>query len=203
MITVEKIISFDMDQNCFLVYDENKTGVLIDPGFDTFKILKACEGIKITHILLTHCHYDHIFSVNELRGHKKVVCSRKCSENMGRASMNLSAGLGKAFTVEPAEIILDDADTVTIGTMTFKAIATPGHTNCCMCYLVEDCLFAGDTLFRQNVGRWDLPSGNEKELQSSIRNKLYTLPDETKVFCGHGADTNIGYEKKFNFYVSE
>ena len=71
MINIEKIVSFDMDQNCYLVYDDNKNGFLIDPGFDTLKILKAIEqiGVNVSHILLTHCHYDHIYSVNELRGH--------------------------------------------------------------------------------------------------------------------------------------
>lgn len=193
-----------MDQNCYLVYDDNKNGFLIDPGFDTLKILKAIEqiGVNVSHILLTHCHYDHIYSVNELRGHKKLVCGEKCSENIGRTSRNLSASFGAPFTVEPADIIVSDNEEITIGDIKIKCIASPGHSECSFCYLVDNMLFAGDTLFCRNVGRWDLPSGDEQSLRDSIKQKLYTLPDNTKVFSGHGADTEIGYEKKYNFYVT-
>ena len=205
MINIEKIISFDMDQNCYLVYGDSKEGFLLDPGYDTMKILKACEKscVNVTHFLLTHCHYDHIYSVNELRGHKKLICGEECSKNMGKASYNLSAGVGMPFTVEPADLTVSDGSDFVIGGMKIKAISTPGHTSCCFCYLVEDCLFSGDTLFRQNVGRWDLPTGDENTLKRSIKEKLFLLPDDTKVYCGHGADTTIGYEKKYNFYVSE
>lgn len=203
MIYIEKIISYDFDQNCYLVYDENKNGFLVDPGFDTLKILKKIEDLKVNaeYIFLTHCHYDHIFGVNELRGHKKLVCGEKCSENIGNIKMNVSAGIGSPFTVAPADITVSDGTDIQIGDMKIHCIATPGHTNCGFCYLVEDALFSGDTLFLRNVGRWDLPGGNEAELKDSIRNRLFSLPEDTRVFCGHGGDTSIGYEKKYNFYV--
>lgn len=203
MIHVEKIISFNFDQNCYLVYDENKNGFLVDPGFDTLKILKKIEELNVNagYILLTHCHYDHIFSVSELRGHKKLVCGEKCSENIGSLGMNLSAGIGSPFTVAPADIIVSDESEFIIGDMKIRCIASPGHTDCGFCYMVEDMLFSGDTLFLRNVGRWDLPSGDENTLKKSIREKLFSLPDNTRVLCGHGGDTTIGYEKKYNFYV--
>ena len=78
---------------------------------------------------------------------------------------------------------------------------TPGHTNCGVCYLMGNHIFVGDTLFLRNCGRWDLPTGDEMTLRKSIKEKLYTLPDDITVHCGHGSDTAIGYEKKFNFYV--
>lgn len=204
MINIEKIVSYDFDQNCYLVYEDKNNAVLIDPGFDTFKILKACEenGVNVTHIFITHCHYDHIYSVNELRGHKKVVCSKRCSENMGKASYNLSAGMGIPFIVEPADITVSDGEKIVIGNMEIKAIETKGHTDCGFCYLIEDSLFTGDTLFKQNVGRWDFPTGDEQTLYKSIREKLYVLDENVKVYPGHGADTSIGYEKKFNFFVN-
>ena len=202
-MNIEKIISYDMDQNCYLVYDDNKKGFLIDPGFDTFKILKRIEelGVSADYILLTHCHYDHIYSVNELRGHRKVVCGAKCSENLKNTAVNLTKSIGEPFIVETPEVIVSDGEVIQIGDIKIKCIATPGHTDGGFCYLADGCLFAGDTLFKRNVGRWDLPGGDENALKDSIKNKLFTLADDTKVFCGHGADTEIGYEKKFNFYV--
>lgn len=205
MINIEQIISYDNNENCYLVYNKDNQGFLIDPGIDSFKILKKCDelGVLVTHILLTHCHYDHIFSVNELRGHKKLVCGQLCSENIGNVSVNLSDAIGQPFTVEPADIIVSDNSDIEINGIKIHCIATPGHTNCGFCYLVDDVLFSGDTLFLRNVGRWDLPGGSEGTLKQSIRERLFTLPDNTRVFCGHGDNTSIGYEKKFNLYVGE
>lgn len=205
MIKYEKIISFDMDQNCFMVYDdENMQGILIDPGFDTAKILKATEekGVFITHILLTHCHYDHTYSVNELRGSKKLVTGKECAENIQNSNISLTFTTGNAYTIEAPDIILSDNEEIILPGIKIKAIEAPGHTNCCMCYLIGDVLFSGDVLFKRNVGRWDLPTGDGELLKKSIREKLYALPDETVVMCGHGSDTTIGYEKKFNFFVN-
>ncbi len=193
-----------MDQNCFLVYGDDKKGILIDPGLDTLKILKTVEekGVSVGYIFLTHCHYDHSFSVNELRGHKKLVCSERCSYNIGKANKNLSAAVGMMFEIEPADVVLSDGDIITIGEITVKAIETPGHTDCGMCYLIGESLFSGDTLFRRNIGRWDLPTGDGNVLVNTIKTKLYSLPENTVVYCGHGSDTTIGYEKKFNMYVN-
>ena len=187
-MNIEKITSYEMDQNCYLVYDENGTGFLIDPGADTMKILQAMEksGANITHILLTHCHYDHIYSVNELRRGRILVASAECSKHIGERSMNLSAS----------------CEEMKIGTMCVKMIKTPGHTSCSVCYLTDGALFSGDTLFKRNVGRWDLPTGNNTALVKSIRERIFTLPLKTKVYPGHGFATDIEYEKKFNLYLS-
>ena len=205
MAEIVKIISFDMDQNCYLVYDnESKEGFLIDPGADTFKILKTIEekNVNVTAILLTHCHYDHVFSVNELRSGRKLVASNECSENIRNTKRSLSFVTGDEFVIEEPEIIMSDGEERCISGINVKMIKTPGHTECSVCYLIDGVLFSGDTLFLRNVGRWDLPTGNEELLRKSIKEKLYTLPDETVVMCGHGSDTTIGYEKKFNFFVN-
>ena len=203
-MNIEKITSYEMDQNCYLVYDETGTGFLIDPGADIMKILKAMDksGANITHILLTHCHYDHIYSVNELRRGRILVASAECSKHIGERSMNLSASCDDPFIVAPADRILADGEEMKIGTMCVKMIKTPGHTSCSVCYLTDGALFSGDTLFKRNVGRWDLPTGNNTALVKSIRERIFTLPLKTKVYPGHGFATDIEYEKKFNLYLS-
>ncbi len=205
MLNIAKIISFDMDQNCYLIYGDSKKGALIDPGKAYQKILNKIDelGVEVEYIILTHCHYDHTESVNRLRGHKKLVCSSECDRNIRSSKYNLSAFAGDAFEIDGADIILDDGDSITIDGIELKAIATPGHTDGGMCYLVENNLFSGDTLFKRSIGRWDFPTGDGELLQRSIKEKLYTLPDDVTVYPGHGESTTIEYEKKFNMYVTE
>lgn len=204
MINVKKIVSIEMDQNCFLVYGDDKKGILIDPGLDTFKILKAVEevGVSVECILLTHSHFDHSFGVKELRGHKKLICSEKCSFNITKQSINLSAAFGQPFVLEKADITLSDGEKIIVGEMEITAIETPGHTDGGMCYLIGNMLFSGDTLFKRTVGRSDFPTGDADVLINSVKTKLFSLPDETEVFPGHGENTSVGYEKKFNMYVN-
>ncbi len=202
-MNIEKIVSIDMDQNCYLVYDDNKIGAIIDPGFDAFKILKTIEEKKVDckYILLTHCHYDHTHSVNELRGHKTVIGTSECDKNIRKSSYNLSDFTGNPFIIDGLDKIVEDGEEFSVGDIKFTAIKTPGHTDGSVCFLAEDNLFSGDTLFLRSVGRWDFPTGSGKTLVRSIRQKLYTLPDNINVFPGHGEKTTIGYEKKFNMYV--
>lgn len=204
MITIDKIISFDMDQNCYLVYGDDKKGILIDPGLDTLKILKTIEekNVDVSYILLTHSHFDHSYSVKELRGHKKLVCSKNCSFNITKESRNLSLMTGEPYTLDEADVILSDGDILEVGELRIQAIETPGHTDGGMCFLIDGKLFSGDTLFKRTVGRCDFPTGDGEVLINTIKTKLYTLPDETEVFAGHGENTTIGYEKKFNMYVN-
>lgn len=197
---IKTIISYEMDQNCYLI-TKNGQGILIDPGLDTFKILKETEDISINYILLTHCHFDHLYSLNEIRGEKSVVGTKNCSFNMIRPEINLAAPdvLPKAS----CDIMMEDNGEMDFDGIKVKCINTPGHTNGSCCYLIENCLFSGDTLFLENVGRCDLPTGDFKELEKSIRNKIYTLDDDTVVYPGHGIETTVGHEKKYNGFVTE
>lgn len=194
---IKRIVSEEMDQNCYLVSKGNK-GILIDPGIDTFKIIKETQGFEINYILLTHCHYDHIYSVNELRKSKIVAGSKVCSDNIINPKITLIDS--EQNFERGCDIIFTDGEEKVLDGIKVKGIYTPGHTGCGICYLIEDNLFSGDTLFFGSVGRCDLPTGNAYELKNSIMNKLYVLPEETKVFPGHGRSTSIGYEKKNNLY---
>jgi len=193
---IKKIITYEMDQNCYLIKNGDK-GILIDPGIDTEKILKDTEDIEINYILLTHCHYDHVFSCNFME--KKIVGSLNCSENL----KNPSIVLCNVSIENGCDIILKDNEEKEFDGIKVKCIYTPGHTNGCVCYMIGDNLFSGDTLFKRSIGRCDLPTGNLQKLEKSIRSIIYKLNDDIVVYPGHGEATTIGYEKKNNFYFTE
>ncbi len=198
----------ETNENTWLVYDENtKNGVIIDPGCALGQIEEMIEeaGVKVRYILITHCHYDHIMSLIPLKEKicASIVSGDKGSINIGDPDINLTEyGLGKKIENIHADIVLKDGESLILDGLEIKCIYTPGHTNCGVCYLIGNDLFCGDTLFLRSCGRWDLPTGNQDVLFNSIREKLYTLPDKTVVHSGHGHDTEIGYEKKFNFCVT-
>lgn len=195
------------DENTWLVYDETtKNGVVIDPGCKTEAIKSMIDeqGVNVKYILLTHCHYDHIMSLiplKELTG-ALIVTGDKGSINIGDPDINLTAmGLGYKIEDVRADVVLGDGEALILDSVEIKCIYTPGHTNCGVCYLAGNELFCGDTLFLRSFGRYDLPTGDVNQLMNSIKTKLYTLPEETAVHPGHGKDTSIGYEKKYNFFV--
>ena len=193
------------DENTYFII-ENHEAIVIDPGVSYEKILSNIYDIKIKYILLTHCHYDHIGSVNKLIScfDAKICCTEECAENIKNVNISLTQmGLGKPEIIENAHIIFNDGDEFDFSGNKIKVIKTPGHTSCSVCYMIEDNLFTGDTLFFQNVGRWDLPTGNGETLIKSIKEKIYSLDDDITVYPGHGNKTSVGYEKKFNFYVNE
>ncbi len=197
---IKTIVTEKMDQNCYLIKKGVK-GILIDPGIDTLKILKETEGIEIKYILLTHCHFDHSFSVNDLRGGKMVVASKECGSNILSQKIALSTAV--SLVTAPIDIIMEDGEEKDFDGINVKCIKTPGHTSGSVCYMIENNLFSGDTLFRRSVGRCDLPTGNYDELEKSIKDKIYKLDENVIVFPGHGEKTTIGFEKKYNAYVTE
>ena len=199
--------NYHNDENTYLLY-ENGTGVVIDPGNSDIEIAGFAKenNIEIKYILLTHCHYDHIEFLEKLRekSSAKIVCGEKCAENVVNPRMNLSIfGLGYELSPKAPDIILADGEVFNAGSMEIKCVYTPGHTNCSVCYILDEKIFSGDTLFLRNCGRWDLPTGDEATLVKSIREKLYALDDAMGVYPGHGRETTIGYEKQFNMFIKE
>ena len=204
---IKRLNNYYTDENTYLVYDGDDA-VVIDPGYKTDGILKAAadENTEIKYILITHCHYDHIEFLEELREKTgaKLVSGTNGAENVQNPDINLTlAGLGRAVIAKAPEVVLQDNEILDVGSMKIKCIYTPGHTSCGVCYMIEDHVFTGDTLFLRNCGRWDLPTGEEETLLKSIRERLYTLDDGMKVHPGHGEMTEIGYERKFNLFVKE
>lgn len=204
---IEAVNNYQTDENTYIVF-ENDKAVVIDPGSEADAVIKKAKELKaeIEYILITHCHYDHITGLEDLRKitGAKLVSGSRASENIQKPEINLSAfTLPYTIKAKPSDIIMSDGESLILCDMKFECIYTPGHTDCGVCYKTDGALFSGDTLFLRNVGRSDLPTGNAAVLEKSIREKLYTLPDDTSVYPGHGAPTSIGYEKSFNFFVSE
>ena len=197
---IKRIVSMQMDENCYLLIN-GKDAVLIDPGEDTFKIISECEGYNVKYILLTHCHFDHIYSLEELKGHRTVLGSFNLMRNITDQKITFLPSCEKLEG--KIDGFFKDGEVKNLCGMDIKCIYTPGHTDCSACFYAENYLFSGDTLFSGSVGRWDFRTGNINELEASVRNKLYSLPDETLVYPGHGDRTTIGNEKKNGFFKED
>ena len=193
--------------NCYFVYREGTNDVIFfdpaDKGGYIYETLKE-KNLHVKGILLTHAHFDHIWGCNELRElsgapiyayeEEKVLCED--------AVTNVSEQVGRPYTVIP-DRYLKDGEEITIAGITCRLIATPGHTvgSCCYYFKDDGILIAGDTLFQESVGRTDLATGSTGTLVRSIKDKLFILPDDTKVYPGHGDITTIGHEKQYNPFV--
>ncbi len=193
---IEKYIFRQMDQNCYLLIDDDKSlAYIIDPGEKHPDMEESIEkqGLKIPYILLTHGHYDHIAAGEYYRKKygAKICCGRADQAMLGDIDLNLSVNFGDALSYQ-ADLLLSDGDEV--GQSGIKVIACPGHTPGGMSYLIGNYLFTGDTLFRDSCGRWDLPGGNLNDLLKSLA-RLFKLDDDIDFFPGHGSSGDLGYEK--------
>lgn len=190
--------------NCYFVYDEDKKeALLFDPAVDGKGINAALtrNGITVAGIFLTHGHFDHILGANELREETatKIYASELEEDVLLSSDLNVSDQTGRACTVKP-DVLLKDGEEVTVAGIKVKMISTPGHTHGSCCYYFEEAgiLISGDTLFAESCGRTDLPTGSGGTLDRSIKEKLMKLPDEVKIYPGHGEDSTIGHERKYN-----
>lgn len=195
--------------NCYFLFrEETKKAIVIDPADNGKLIFEKLtqNGFSVEAILLTHGHFDHIWGSNELRelSGAKIYALDKEQTLCEDVKNNLSAMVGRAYTVVPDEYVKDGAELI-FDHISLKVIETPGHTIGSCCYYVEKAgiLISGDTLFQESTGRTDFPTGSMSSIVRSIREKLFVLPDETKVYPGHGDSTTIGYEKKYNPFVVE
>lgn len=191
--------------NCyFLENTDTQEVILTDPGDCPFDIQKRIKdmGCHLTAILLTHGHFDHITAVPELKKaypEAKIYACAAEKSLLADASINCSAMLGRACTVEP-DMLVSDGDQFEIAGLKIQVIATPGHTagSCCYYLPEEKLLLSGDTLFEGSIGRTDLPTGNMGKIRESLAKLLSRLPEDTDVFPGHGNATTIQYEKRYN-----
>ena len=153
-------------------------------------------------VLLTHAHFDHIGAVDAVRDafHIPVYVHKEEADWLGDATVNGSQifMMNRSITAKPADHIIDAEGTLTIGSFNFEIFETPGHSPGSISYYSKEAnaVFSGDVLFQMSIGRTDLPGGSFAELIGSIEEKLFVLPDETAVLCGHGPETSIGFEKK-------
>mgnify|MGYP000088294956 CR=1 FL=1 len=209
MMRVERIVVGALETNCYLVScDETGEAVVIDPGAEPERILRAVEkaGARVVAIVNTHGHFDHIAANGPLKDvtHAEVWVHPSDADMLTDGNLNGSALLfGIPQTVPPADRFLDDGCEVRFGNLKIKVLHTPGHSPGSVSLLVEGHLFCGDTLFRGSIGRWDLPGGSFQTLMRSIRDKLLPLGDEVAVHPGHGPETTIGWEKRHNPFLTD
>ncbi|EGW40377.1 MBL fold metallo-hydrolase [Desulfosporosinus sp. OT] len=196
-----------MGANCYLyACMESKQAVIIDPGADGKRIYNWVleKGLKVNYILLTHGHVDHIGAVDELRGllgEVSVGIHAGDEEMLTDAKKNLSSYLGSNVVLQSADFLLQDGQELSIGQQRLKVISTPGHSPGCVCFLSAEGLFSGDTLFAGSIGRTDFPGGSLDQLLKGVKEKLLVLPENTKVYPGHGEATTIAEEKRDNPFL--
>ena len=191
-----------MGVNTYLIWNSNNEGLIIDPAFsgnDLISFIKE-KNIKITKILNTHGHFDHIGGNDFFSDYFDVdiAIHKEDAKMITDPKLNLSVFSGKEIKSKPAKIILEDNQIIKLGNKKIRVIDTPGHSGGSVSFLIDDFLFSGDTLFYLSIGRTDLPGGNYKTLANSIEKKLFKLADEIQVFPGHGKFTFIGDEKVEN-----
>ena len=201
MEIIKKVVGL-LGANCYIIRNETEA-VVIDPGGNPELIYPVIGRRKLLHIINTHGHYDHIGANNDLKSRydTKLACHRDEYQVLVNPELNLSEMVEIPFISVMPDILLNEGDKLEIGGIPIEVLHTPGHTKGSISLKVGKALFSGDTLFFRSVGRTDLPMGSFKELEKSIREKLYTLPDETIVYTGHGENTTIGEEKKYNEFV--
>jgi glyoxylase-like metal-dependent hydrolase (beta-lactamase superfamily II) len=193
--------------NCYILGCEStKEGLVIDPGSEPKRILDmvARMGLKVTTIVNTHAHVDHIGANLEVKNATGAdLLIHEADEPYMKSSLkNLT--LLSPFSAKPGQPdrLLKDGDSVFVGQeISLEVIHTPGHTPGGICLYGDGILFTGDTLFSGSIGRTDLPGGNLETLIASIREKLLTLPEDTLVYPGHGPSSTIGDERSSNPFL--
>ena len=204
MIQIEQIRTGVIQENCYLVYNEEAL-LIIDPGAEAAKLIQEITrlGKKPAAILLTHTHYDHIGAVEELRHHYQIPVYVSPLEQawLSNPILNLS-GLGRHddianIIVQPVEHEFKLTD-YEIGGMKFSVVPTPGHSIGSVSFVFDDFVVVGDALFKGSIGRTDLHTGDMQQLLHSITTYLFTLPEEFPVYPGHGDATTIQHEKATN-----
>ncbi len=192
--------------NCFILgCEDTREAVVIDPGDDPDRILMtlAKEKLTVKYLIDTHGHFDHVGAnrrMKEVTGAELAIHPDDVPMLAQLARSAASFGLSAENSPEP-DLLLNEGDFVSFGNITLKVIHTPGHSRGGICLYTPGHLFAGDTLFAGSIGRTDLPGGDYDTLIASIKQKLLNLPDDTRVYTGHGPETTIANEKRMNPFL--
>lgn len=192
--------------NCYILGCEQKReAVVIDPGGEAERILMelAKHELTLRHIINTHGHFDHVGANGRLKKatDAPILIHAQDAPMLTQLSQAAASWGLTAEDSPPADRRLEDGDTVVFGTINLKVIHTPGHSPGGISLFTDGSVFVGDTLFAGSVGRTDLPGGNPEVLKNSIRQKLFPLGDDVKVYPGHMHTTTIGEERRHNPFV--
>ena len=211
MIQIQGFVFNPFEENTYILYDETKECIIIDPGCsnpseqaDMVQFIKD-ENLKPAKLLNTHCHIDHVFG-NSFIAKKYNLGLEIHKEDLqtlhSLPQVSHLYGLKAEESVEPS-VFLNEGDKIKFGNSSLDILFTPGHSPGSICFVSHEDKFVigGDVLFHGSIGRTDLPGGNHETLLNSIREKLFVLDDDFTVFPGHGGETAIGFEKKNNPFL--
>ena len=212
MLKIEKFVVNPLGENSFVMYDETGECIFIDPGFyyeeEFQEIRDFITENKLTPVKIvnTHCHFDHIMGVEFIRNEYGIHFEAQADDAFWVEKV---VDQGRMFgfemkPVNPIDSFLSEKEKVKFGNTELQVIHVPGHSpgHVCLYNSTAGVLVAGDVLFYGSIGRTDLPGGDYPTLISGIKNKLFALPDETVVYCGHGPETKLGFEKRTNPFLT-
>ena len=203
-----RIRTFPFDENIYIYYDKQiLDACIIDPGgsFEKIREFVNSKKLKVKSVILTHGHADHIGALQEIIDHYKdieVIAAKREKKILNSPAYNLTINFGMKNTSFEATRYVEDGDTYQIGGQTLKFILTPGHTSGSMCVFDGEIMFTGDTLFEGSIGRTDLPTGSYQEMENSLK-KLSQMNDDIIILPGHGEQSSIGQEKKYNPFLRQ
>jgi len=207
-MTVQSFTFNDFQENTYIIYDDTKDCIIIDPGCgnhheqNQLSCFIELRGLKPKHLINTHCHIDHILGnkyVSDL--YQLKLTSHKKEIPVLQFGIQTALMYQINYDISPdIEIFIDEEDIIYFGQSTLKVLFTPGHSPASISLVNESekILIAGDVLFKGSIGRTDLPGGNFETLTRVIKSKFFTLHDDTIVYSGHGEQTTIGIEKRTN-----
>ncbi len=197
----------DLETNCYIIASDDGNAAVIDPAAECEAIMQVLEeeNLYLTKILLTHGHFDHTGAVAELKEktgakvylHEKDVC-------MVNDTIKNVAYLDPYFEYKPyeADVLLSGGDVIFLDELEFSVMHTPGHTAGSVMYFIDDCIFAGDTIFEGSAGRTDFYSGDINAQRKSLE-RIYALRENYMIYSGHGFDTTLENEKKYNPFLAD
>ncbi len=202
MIKILVVVTGLAQANTYILYNENKDAIIIDPSADDGEIENALVkyGLSCKAVLLTHAHIDHTNGVKHFQNEGATVYMHEGDRALLNAENSLASRFGEKYNAFIPDYFVSDGETINLIGEEIKIFHTPGHTSGSVCYLIDEKLYTGDTLFYMSVGRTDFPTGDYDTLCNSI-NRIYDLENDYIVMPGHGPDTTISFERENNPYV--
>ena len=188
--------------NTYFIVNDQGEAMVIDSG-ENYNKVKQTEkdlGVKIKAVLLTHAHFDHAGNAKKLQDDGAKIYISSIDAPKLKNELNLSSHFGRKFDVLDADFTFMDGEELSVIGIPVKVMLTPGHTDGSATFIIENMLFTGDTLFLESVGRTDFPSGNRRDLVSSVK-KLFALNGDYSVYPGHEDFTTLDHERKYNTFI--
>ncbi len=207
-IHMRTLVVTPLQENCYILWDDARTCIVVDPGGEVDRILSALaeRDLHPALILNTHGHIDHIGGNPALREATgaKIGVHPADAEMLSSSLLCGAQWTGLPFTEHQPDFLYQEGETVGAGDLLFEVFHTPGHSpgSCILLNRAEKILLGGDLVFEGGVGRWDLPFGDQQVLFKSIREKFLPLPDDVKVYPGHGPSTTVGAERTGNPFLA-